>query len=176
MRCALAGEAAVAGRHLDNIAPCVLGGLTLVLSTDPPRAMRLTTPRQWWVALAVPNVRVATRDARALLPPALPQHAWVQQMAHTAALVAAYQQGDEAWMRVALCDPYAEPRRQHLIPNFGAVQSAALAAGALGCSISGAGPTVFSLCTTEDLAHRCAGAMRSAFLPTASWGHVGPVA
>ncbi|MEW5850897.1 MAG: homoserine kinase [Myxococcota bacterium] len=175
VQAALAGESAVAGRHLDNIAPCLLGGLSLVLSVDPVDMVRLEVKRPWWVALVSPAVRVETKAARAVLPRSLEQHAWVKQMAHTSALVAAFSRGDAGLVRRALNDGYAEPARASLIPHFHDVKRAALGAGALGCSISGAGPTVFALAEDERGARDCASAMQRAFSDVTATTHVGPI-
>jgi homoserine kinase len=175
MCAALEGEGAVAGRHLDNIAPAVLGGLTLVRSVDPLDVLALPAPA-WWLALVTPDVRIETRAARALLPTAWERAGWVQQMANTAALVHAFATGDGALVGRSLDDGYAEPRRATLIPHFAAVKAAAMDKGALGCSISGAGPTVFAVAADREVAQRCAAAMQSAFAPVAAVTHVGAIA
>ena len=161
---ALAGEAAVAGRHLDNVAASLLGGLTLSRSVDPIDVIALPVAADWWVALATPAVRVETRQARAVLPERSERAAWVRQMANSAALVHAFAAGDGALLSRALDDGYAEPARSPAIPGFAAVKSAAIAAGAFGGSISGAGPTVFAIAPDERAARRCAEAMRAAFV------------
>jgi homoserine kinase len=176
MLCALEGEAAVAGRHLDNIAPCVLGGVALVRSNVGPDVVRIPVRLALHVALVTPAIRVETRTARALLPPQSERAEWIQQMANTSALVAGFMLGDAGLVSRALDDVFAEPRRAVLIPNFHDVKKAALTNGALGCSISGAGPTVFALCEGEAIAQRCAHAMASAFGETASTLHVGALA
>jgi homoserine kinase len=175
LEAALAGEAAVAGRHLDNIAPCLLGGLTIVRSVDPPQVVRVPVKSDWWLALVTPNVRVETRAARALLPKTWEQSEWVQQMANTAALVWAFASGDASLARSSLEDRYAEPRRASLIPHFAEVKAAALAAGALGCSLSGSGPTVFALTETRKIAQACAQSMTAAFAEVAGTAHVGAI-
>jgi homoserine kinase len=162
MAAALEAEATVAGRHLDNIAPSLLGGLALVRSVDPIDVVSLPLPAGWSLALVTPNVRVATREARAVLPEQWERPSWVQQMANTAAMVHAFATGDGALMRRALDDRYAEPRRAGLIPRFNDVKKAALDAGAFGCSISGSGPTIFAI-TDAASAEHCARAMREAF-------------
>jgi homoserine kinase len=172
---ALAGETAVAGCHLDNIASAVLGGLALVRSVEPLDVVPLRAAAGWWVAVVTPRVRVETRAARELLPAALPRAEWVQQMANTAALVHAFATGDAALLARALDDRHAEPRRAPLIPHFATVKAAALAAGACGCSISGSGPTVFALAVGESAARRCAAAMQAAFGDVAADAHVGAV-
>lgn len=159
---ALEGESFVAGRHLDNIAPSTLGGLVLTRSVDPIDVVGLVVAAGWWIALFTPDVRIRTRDARALLPPQSDRAEWVQQMANTTALVHAFATGDGALLGRALDDRYAEPRRATLIPRFHEMKSAALGAGALGCSISGSGPTLFVIAPDETTARTCAGAMQSA--------------
>jgi homoserine kinase len=145
MEAALAGESAVAGRHLDNIAATVLGGLALVRSIDPIDAMRLPVASDWRLVLATPRVRLETRHSRSVLPRSSERELWVQQMANAIALAHAFGTGDSELLRRALDDLYAEPHRAHLIPRFGPVKRAAIDAGALGCSISGAGPTIFAI-------------------------------
>jgi homoserine kinase len=175
MLAALAGESAVSGPHLDNIAASVLGGLTLVRGTDPIDVVKVPLPGDWWVALVTPEVRIETRDARALLPREWGRAEWVQQMANTAALVHGFAVGDRALVRRSLDDGYAEPRRAALVPRFAQVKQAALDSGALGCSISGSGPTVFALAAAAEGALRCARAMQAAFGETPSTAHVGRV-
>jgi homoserine kinase len=172
---ALEGEASVAGRHLDNIAPCVLGGLALARSVDPIDVAALPVNATWWIALVTPAVRVETKAARALLPDTTPRAEWIQQMANTAALVHAFAAGDAALLSRALDDRYAEPRRAQLIPNFYAVKRAALDAGGLACTISGSGPTLFCIALDEAGARRAAESMQNAF-GIATTVHVGPIA
>ena len=176
MTAALAGERTVAGCHLDNIAPQVLGGLALVRSTEPLDVVPVRLAGGWWAAVVTPRVHVETRAARALLPAALPRAEWVQQMANTAALVYAFATGDAALLARALDDPHAEPRRAPLIPRFAEVKAAALAAGASGCSISGSGPSVFAIAVDEQVARRCARAMQAAFGDVPYDANVGGVA
>jgi homoserine kinase len=176
MAAALAGEEVVSGRHLDNIAPQVLGGLALSRSVDPIDAVRLPVALGWWVALVTPEVRIETKAARALLPATLPREVWIQQMANSLALAHALATGDAALLTRALDDRHAEPVRGPLIPRFAAVKAAALAAGACGCSISGSGPTVFAIAVGEADAQRAAAAMEAAFGDVPSVQHVGPVA
>lgn len=173
---ALDGEESVAGRHLDNIAPCVLGGVSVVLGTDPPSASRVPVKGEWWVAVVSPDMKLATKKARAVLPELVTRQDFVAQMAHSCSLVTAFASGDFDLARRALVDVYAEPRRAGLIPGFSAVKAAALKAGALGCSISGAGPTIFALAASQDDAKAAAEAMRLAFAPMAATTHVGRVA
>jgi homoserine kinase len=173
---AFAGECAVSGRHLDNIAASIHGGLTLVRSTEAMDVVRIALHGEWWVTLVTPEVRIETRAARAMLPEAWGRAEWVQQMANTAALVHGFATGDQELVRRSLHDGYAEPRRSALIPRFAEVKEAALACGALGCSISGSGPTVFALASASADAFRCASVMQAAFAGTPASVHVGRVA
>lgn len=172
---ALEGEAAVAGRHLDNIAPSTVGGLALSRSIDPIDVIKLPVMADWWIALVTPRVRIQTKEARALLPDQTPRAEWIQQMANTTALAHAFAIADGALLKRALDDRYAEPRRAPLIPRFADVKRAALDAGAFGCSISGSGPTLFAVAPDERAARECAAAMERAFGETASV-HVGAIA
>ncbi len=156
---ALAGEEAVSGRHLDNIAPITLGGLVLSLSIEPLDVVKLSVPYDWCVVLARPAARIETKRARAILPEMWDRASWTRQMANTAALVHAFAMGDGALMRRALDDRYAEPNRAPLIPRFHEIKRAALDAGAFGCSISGSGPTIFAIAHRSN-AEKCAAAMK----------------
>lgn len=173
---ALEGESQVAGRHLDNIAPAVVGGLALSRSTDPIDVVKIPVAAPWWVALVTPRVRIQTREARALLPNESPRALWVQQMANTTALAHAFSTGDGALLRRTLDDRYAEPLRAPLIPRFYEVKRAALESGAFGCSISGSGPTLFVIAADENTALACAAAMQAAFADIETSVHVGPIA
>jgi len=173
---ALEGESFVAGRHLDNIAPSVVGGLALSRSTDPIDVVKIPVAADWWVALVTPRVRIQTKDARALLPNETDRATWIQQMANTTALAHAFASGDGELLRRALDDRYAEPRRAPLIPHFYDVKRAALDAGAFGCSISGSGPTLFAIIPDDRTAQTVAQAMQRAFSDVESTSHIGAIA
>jgi homoserine kinase len=173
---ALEGEVAVAGRHLDNIAPCVLGGLALARAVHPIDVIALPVKADWWIAVVTPNIRIETRQAREILPKASERATWIQQMANTAALVHAFGSGDGELLRRALDDRYAEPLRAALIPHFHEAKRAAVLAGAFACSISGSGPTLFAVARDENTAHSAAQAMKEAFREVGSREHCGPIA
>lgn len=173
---ALEGESAVAGRHLDNIAASTVGGLALTRSVDPIDVVRLPVDAPWWIAMVTPAVRVQTKDARALLPESCATTTWIQQMANTTALAHAFAAGDAELLRRALDDRFAEPHRASLIPHFAEVKQAALESGALACTISGSGPTIFAIGADQAAARRCAEAMRAAFAGIDSALHVGAIA
>lgn len=161
---ALIGEELASGSpHGDNAAPCLLGGLTMVRSTDPVDILRVPLPAGLAVALAHPHRELDTRASRAVLPSELPLKDFVAQSANLASFIASCYTGDLDLMGRSLNDVLVEPRRARLIPAFGAVKRAALKAGALGCSISGSGPSVFALCRNVEDARRVGAAMAGAW-------------
>jgi homoserine kinase len=160
---ALAAEERVAGRHLDNLAPAMLGGIVLIRSTDPPDVVRIPAPAALRVVLVHPSQQLRTAEARAVLPPMIDRASAFSQAADVAAMVAAFHMGDFALLRRALNDRIAEPARAPLLPGFIEAKQAALEAGAFGCSISGAGPTAFAFTDSDALAERVAEAMQSAY-------------
>ncbi len=174
MAAALEAEAKVAGRHLDNIAPCVVGGLALVRSVDPIDVVAIPVPELWSVVLLTPRVRIETKRARAMLPEQWDRQSWTQQMANTAGLLHGFAIADPELVRRSLHDLYAEPVRAPLIPRFAEVKRAALGARALGCSISGSGPTIFAI--TEDLDQKCAAKMKEAMAGAPCDVHVARIA
>ena len=178
--CAMEGERAACGSaHADNVAPSVLGGFVLVRSYDPLDLVRLPVPDGLFVAVVHPHCRVSTKEARARLASmrfALP--AIVANLGNLAALVAALHQGNLALLGRAIDDRLVEPVRAAMIPGFDAVKRAALEAGALGCSISGSGPSMFAFAERDDEAARVLQAMRATFRDAAglaSDGWVGPI-
>jgi len=161
---ALAGEAVASGAvHGDNVAPSLFGGLVLVRAADPPDVVPLPAPPSLRCVLVLPRLRLDTRDARSVLPAAVPLGDFIHQCANLAGVVAGCFSGDLALIGRSLRDEVIEPHRAALIPGFRAVQAAAMAAGALGCSISGGGPSVFAWCDGDEDAARARGAMVAAF-------------
>ena len=173
---ALEAESVVAGRHLDNIAASVLGGLTISRSVDPIDAVSVKVAAPWWVALVTPDVRIETKAARAILPEEWPRRMWVQQMANTVALTHAFATGNGELLARSLDDRYAEPLRANLIPHCREVKRAAVLAGAFACGISGSGPTMFAVCENETVARAACTAMQNAFGELRSTAYAGPIA
>ena len=163
LACCLEAEAAVAGRHLDNISPSLLGGLVLVRSVEPSDVIALPVPDHLGVVLVHPAQQLQTRDARAALPATVPREVALAQAANVAAMVAGAFLGDLALLGRAIDDRIAEPVRAKMLPGFREARVAALAAGAVGCSISGAGPTAFALTEGTEVAARVADAMVAAY-------------
>ncbi len=159
----LAAEEAVAGRHADNAAAALFGGVVLVRSLDPLDVIPLRFPEDLLVVLVEPEQRLRTEEARAALPTSVDRGVALAQAANVGALVAALARGDNDLLRRAVQDRIAEPARAPLLPGFPEAKSAALAAGALGCSISGAGPSAFAFAASEESGRGIADAMIAAY-------------
>jgi homoserine kinase len=171
---ALAGEAAATGdRHPDNVVASLYGGLALTRSADPPDIVPLPVPTGLQVVLVRPDHAIATRDARAALPVSVSMSDATRQMADLGAFVAGCFRNDRSLVGRALRDRRAEPHRATLVPGLADVQAAARDAGALGGSLSGAGPTVFAWCEDKATATAVRDAMTEAFadhgLDTEAW-------
>jgi len=159
----LQAEAAVSGRHADNVSAALLGGLILVRSIEPLDLVRLPVPEGLVITVVTPKLELTTRAARAALPKDVPLASLVRNTAHVGAFVSACYSGDLALLGRSMTDAVATPARTPLIPGCAAVIEAALDAGALGSSISGAGPSIFALCRSERSAGEVAAAMVAAF-------------
>jgi homoserine kinase len=159
----LTAESAVAGRHLDNLAPSLLGGCILIRSVDDLDTYRVPTPPELRIVLVHPHQRMRTADARAVLPQQIGLQTVIAQTAHVASLVLALTQGDFDALRVSVNDGIAEPARASLLPGFANAKASALQAGALGCSISGSGPTAFAFARGDVTARAVARAMEHAY-------------
>ena len=175
-RHALAGEAVASGSaHGDNVGPQLAGGLVLALED---RLVPIPVPAGLHAAVVHPDFVLETRRARAALAGAYTLAEHVAQSSHFAQLLVGCYTGDVDAIRAGLVDVLVEPRRAPLVPGFARVREAALAAGALGASLSGAGPSVFAWCTSRDAAEATGEAMRTAFAAAglAAPVHVSPVA
>jgi homoserine kinase len=161
--CALEGERLGAGSaHADNIAPSICGGFVLVRRPSPPDVLRLPVPAGLTAVVVHPDLEIETAKARALLGDTVPLADAIRQWANLGALVDGLHRGDFAVIGRALEDTIAEPRRASLIPGLALIKRAAVDAGALGCGISGSGPSLFALCASPDIASHVALAMTAA--------------
>ena len=161
---ALAGEAAASGTpHADNVSPCLWGGLTASLGANPPDVILIPVPLGIRCVLVHPHLQVDTRKARAVLNEHVSLIAHVEQSAKLAGFLAGCFRGDLGLIRRTMEDRLIEPQRAALIPGFERARSAALAAGALGCSIAGAGPSVFAWTASGAAAADVENALRRAF-------------
>jgi homoserine kinase len=150
---ARAGEAVACGSpHPDNVAPALLGGIVLIAATAPLRVVSLPVPHNLWLAIYTPGCEVNTAEARAVLPRSVGLDAAVRRSARMGLLVHALHEGDLALLGEAIVDDIVEPVRAPLIPGFFEAKASATEAGALACTISGAGPTCFALAESEERA------------------------
>jgi len=172
---AMIGEAvASGGLHGDNVGPMLVGGLVLATAD---RLVPIAVPAHWHCAVVRPHFALETRVARAALAAPFALHEFVTQSAALSQVLLGCERGDAALVRAGLEDHLVEPRRARLIPGFAAVKQAALAAGAMGASISGAGPSVFAWFEDRASAVTAAAAMVAAFAQAGlgSDPHVSPV-
>jgi homoserine kinase len=180
MACAFDGERIGAGSaHGDNIAPCLYGGFVLVRSTDPVDIVRLPVPDGLVAVVIHPDLEIETSRARALLGDTVKLADAIQQWANLGAFVDALHRGDFGLLARSLEDRIAEPRRAPLVPGLAVVKQAAVDAGALGCSLSGSGPSLFALCRGVETANRVAAAMTKVvvrFIGTVPETYVSPIA
>jgi homoserine kinase len=163
LKFAMKGEAVASGAvHVDNIAPSLFGGLILTVGIDNPNVKQIPVPATVRCVLVHPHMMLSTREAREILNRSIDLSNVIWQSAHLAGFLTGCFTGDLQLIRESLEDVIIEPQRQVLIPGFKAVKKGAIDNNALGCSISGAGPTVFAWCEEPD-AQRIRDAMVSAF-------------
>jgi len=173
LKFAMQGEAVASGSvHVDNIAPSLFGGLVLTVGIDHPRTKQIPVPPGIRAVLVHPHMFLSTKEARRILSRTVELSDLVWQCANLAGFISACYTNDLDMIRDAFEDVIVEPQRQALIPGFKAVKRGAMSNGALGCSISGAGPTVFCWCE-EPQAPAIRAAMVAAFkdhgLDSDSW-------
>jgi homoserine kinase len=159
----LKAEEAVSGRHADNVAPSLLGGLIMVRSLEPLDIIRLPLPEKLHAAVVTPAIEVPTKKAREILPKTVSLAAMIQANANIATFVSACYAGDLSLMARCTPDEIVTPARVKLIPGSHQVIETAYEHGALMSSISGAGPSLFALCHSAANAQRVAKAMQVAF-------------
>ncbi|MBI5136790.1 MAG: homoserine kinase [Nitrospirae bacterium] len=157
------GERFVSGGvFLDNLAAALYGGV-VTCHTGMRTAWRVGTIPGLQVVVVTPAARVLTRESRGALAERIPMHGFVHNMAAACAMVAAVARKDAITFGRAIDDQVVEPQRARLIKGFERVKAAAIGAGALGCSISGAGASVFAVCERPGQAERVGVAMATAF-------------
>ncbi len=164
---AMKGEAIASGcEHADNVAPCLLGGFTLVRGYNPLDVIRIESPSELYAVVLHPHIEVKTADARAVLQPMIPLKDAITQIGNLGGLIAGLFTSDYDLIGRSLKDVIIEPLRKHLIPNFDEVKNATLLNDALGSGISGAGPSIFALCKGQDKAEKVAFAMSESYQNT----------
>ena len=150
---AMEAEAIACGAgHADNVAPALLGGFVLIRSYEPLDVVRLHVPKGLFCTLLHPHLELNTADSRSVLKKSVSLKDAIIQSGNIAGLVAGLYQEDMGLISRSLNDVIAEPSRSVLIPGFDEVKEAVKGVGALGCGISGSGPTMFILSPNESIA------------------------
>lgn len=156
-------EIADGAYHADNVAPSLLGGFIFIRENASLDVHELPIPEELFAAVVYPHVEVLTKDARDVLSEKVTLKQSILQNGNLGGLLVGLYEEDYELIANSLHDVIIEPQRAVLIPGFKKVKKAALGQGALGTSISGAGPSVFALCKGEDIANRVGAAMQQAF-------------
>jgi homoserine kinase len=161
---AMEGERLACGSaHADNVAPSLLGGFVLIRSYDPLDVIKIKTPPNLFCTIIHPHIEVQTKDARDILRKKILMSDAVIQWGNVGGLIAGLMSADYALIGRSMQDVIVEPIRSILIPGFSDVKSAGLDAGAIGCGISGSGPSIFALSTKEVTAQKVGKAMTKVF-------------
>ncbi|PCH99915.1 MAG: homoserine kinase [Flavobacteriaceae bacterium] len=161
---AMEGERLASGvAHADNVAPALFGGFTLVRSTNPLEVVKIHTPDQLYATVIHPQIEVKTSDAREILKSNVTLKDAITQWANVGGLISGLYTEDYDLIGRSLQDVIVEPIRSILIPAFDAVKSSSLKAGALGCGISGSGPSIFALSKGLETAEKVAESMKSVY-------------
>jgi len=162
---AVLGEQVADGAyHADNVAPSLLGGMILIRDNASLDVHRIPTPKGLYASVVHPQIKIRTQDARGILSSTVTLQQAVEQTGNIAGLIVGMYNSNLDLIARSLNDVMIEPQRAQLIPHFYKVKEAALNAGAMGCSISGAGPSIFSISANSLIAERVGEAMHKAFL------------
>lgn len=140
--------------HADNVAPSLMGGFVLIRGYDPLDVTKVPTPSDLYCTLVHPHLELKTEDSRRVLKLSIPMKDAVTQWGNIAGLVVGLMKPDYGLISRSLKDVVAEPIRSVLIPGFDRIKEESIKAGALGCGISGSGPTIFSISTDEQTARK----------------------
>ncbi|WP_372645198.1 homoserine kinase [Ancylomarina sp.] len=164
---AMQGEVAASGdAHADNAAPTVLGGFCIIRAYDPLDIIQIESPKDLWCVVIHPQIEIKTKEARELLSPVINLKKAIRQWGNVAGLISGLHCSDYALIGRSLEDHIIEEQRKVLIPKFDKLKNAVMNAGALGCSISGSGPSVFALCEGQNKAKDISLAMKDVFSKT----------
>lgn len=161
---AMEGERLASGvAHADNVAPALFGGFTLVRSYDPLDIVPIHSPSQLFATVIHPQIEVKTSDSRKILKTNITLADGIKQWGNVGGLIAGLFTEDYDLIGRSLIDHIVEPIRSILIPGFDKIKSVAVEAGALGCGISGSGPSIFAFSKGEKTAQNVAKAMKEVY-------------
>ncbi|MEL0456317.1 homoserine kinase [Flavobacteriaceae bacterium SZ-1-7] len=161
---AIKGEALASKcEHADNLAPALFGGFTLVKSVVPLKILEIPCPNDLYATIIHPQIEIKTSEARAVLPKEVPLADAITQWSNLGSLVHGLHTSDYDLIKDSLKDVIIEPHRSKLIPFYNEVKNEVLKAGALGASISGSGPSIFSLSKGLETAKTVKEAMKTVY-------------
>ncbi|MFN8769257.1 MAG: homoserine kinase [Neisseriaceae bacterium] len=164
LKYAIHGEFIASGAlHADNIAPSMLGGFTLIRDAHTFDIVQIPSPSNLHYAIIHPHLKINTKEARKILKNYVNLNDFITQSANLAGLIAGLCTDDYSLISRSLVDVVVEPNRRPLIPNFNYIKQSVLDAGALGFGISGSGPSLFTLNSSENIAHKVGGIMQNEF-------------
>ncbi len=150
--------------HADNVGPSLLGGFVLVRDYHPLDVVKIPVAANLFCTLVHPQIELKTEDARRVLKSSVELKDAITQSGNTAGLMVGLMSGDHSLISRSLKDVIAEPVRSVFIPGFEPVRNEAIKAGALGCGISGSGPTMFALSASHEIASAVGEVMQMQFL------------
>lgn len=161
---AMEGERLASGvAHADNVAPALFGGFTLVRSYEPLDIIQIPSPNELFATVIHPQIEVKTSDSRKILKTNITLADGIKQWGNVGGLVAGLFTNDYELIGRSLEDHIVEPIRSILIPGFDDVKSSAMKASALGCGISGSGPSIFAFSKGEETAKKVADVMKNIY-------------
>lgn len=161
---AMQGEKLASGNaHADNVAPCLLGGFTLVRSSNPLDIIKIDSPSELYATVVHPQIELKTSDARSVLKQNVSLKSAITQWGNVGGLVAGLYTNDYELIGRSLHDEIIEPVRSMLIPGFDLIKKTAYENGALGSGISGSGPSIFALSKGKETAEKIAKAMSAVY-------------
>lgn len=167
VRFAMKGEALASGsEHADNVAPSLLGGFTLVRGYNPLDIIKIESPEELYVTVIHPQIELKTSEMRAVLKPEISLKSAITQWGNLGGLIAGLYTNDYELIKRSLHDEIIEPLRSPFIPNFDLVKKVALENNALGCGISGSGPSIFTLSKGIEISNKVAIGMKNIFSKT----------
>lgn len=149
--------------HADNVAPAIYGGFTLVRSYKPLDIVSIPTPNELFATVIHPQIEIKTSDSRKILKTNITLEKGIQQWGNVGGLIAGLFKNDYDLIGRSLEDHIVEPIRSILIPGFDDIKSNSIEVGALGCGISGSGPSIFALSKGENTAQAVAESMKETY-------------
>lgn len=150
--------------HYDNVAPCFLGGMQLMLEENGIISQEVPGFDDWLWVMAYPGIKVSTAEARAILPAQYRKEDIIRHGRYLGGFIHACHTQQPLLAAKLMQDVIAEPYRTKLLPGFSEARQAAADIGALACGISGSGPTLFAVCNQQDTAQRMADWLRQHYL------------